>query len=161
VFANPLVFNANVIRNVYMKKDIGEDLPSDAKFLALLHHLSVNYWSLHLEFVIPGGEYTRDYEPQNLLGDALELEDEDFSTGTWNGKLRRVNVTVPTEAESRDKDTASVAEFCWAEALGRQLVGRGGVVGWKEGLYFDLDQGTKGSFKRGVVVERKIGKEKF
>jgi hypothetical protein len=75
MFTNPVVFNVNVIRNVYMKKTIDQDILAGAKFLALLHRLSVNDWSLDLEFVTPRNHSTKDYKPQNWLRDALRNKD--------------------------------------------------------------------------------------
>jgi hypothetical protein len=76
-----------------------------------LRRLSVIDWSLDLEFVVPRDHFTQDFDPQNWLGDALRHEDEDFSTGTWDDRLRRVKVSVSTDTKDSDVAPVLIEEF--------------------------------------------------
>ncbi|KAI4954705.1 hypothetical protein J4E86_006015 [Alternaria arbusti] len=152
-FTTPLVFNSEVLRNITIVREYDQYMGIEDEFMAILNRAHVKDVTMELEWQVSRFRDSEDWEEH------LDAWIAEWHTKQWDGSLRKVKITIPTNWTSKNPIFDTV-RFEQVEALARRLVGQDGIATWGDFHYggkFSLlgrKVASRDMFKRSLVVER-------
>ncbi|KAI4950097.1 hypothetical protein J4E91_004753 [Alternaria rosae] len=152
-FTTPLVFNNEVLRNITITREYDQYMGIEDEFMAILNRAHVIDASVELEWQVSRFRDSKDWEEH------LDAWIAEWHIKQWDGNLRRVKITIPTNWTSKNPVFDTV-RFEQVEALAQRLVGEDGVATWGTfdfgGKFPLLGRSVlwRNMFKKSLVVER-------
>jgi len=152
-YSTPLVFNSEVLRNIIIIRLHDQHMGIEDEFIAILNRAHVKDASMELEWQVSRFRDSKDWEAH------LDAWIAEWHTKQWDGDLRKVKITIPTNWTS-ENPVFDTVRFEQVETLARRLVGQDGIATWDD---FDfagdfpllgLEVDWCDMFKRSLVVER-------
>ena len=152
-YSNPLVFNSEVLRNITIAREFDQYMEVEDAFMGVLNRACVKDASVELSWQVSRLRDSKGWEED------LDAWIAEWNTKQWDGKLRKVKITIPTNWTSKNP-VLDTGRFEQVEALARRLVGQDGVATWGSfefGRKFPFNGGSCTPcylLRRSLVVER-------
>ena len=152
-YSTPLVFNNEVLRDITITREYCQRTVIEERFMAVLNRTHVQDVSVELKWQVSRFRDSKDWEAH------LDAWIAEWHNKQWDGNLRKVKITIPTNWHS-ENPVFDTVRFEEVEALARRLVGRDEVATWGD---FDfrgnfpvlgLEVDWCDVFTRSLVVEK-------